>query len=133
RARNVTGVQTCALPISVDPSGTGQRQAGRRPSRIVAPALALGASELAGADDEDVATGDLDALCPSRRVQMLGGDGEGIGQLPGLGFEVATDVEEDSAGDEGCRCVLDAGDEVAIAGNNGLGGPGVPLLVVVVA
>src|SRR5256885_3847084 len=79
RDYKVTGVQTCALPISVDGSDAADRELGERLAEY-------GAAFAVDADDLDARTA-LPA-CDRRRghVRLLGADGEFLILLPGTGF-----------------------------------------------
>src|SRR3954453_1732430 len=58
----------------VQPAGGGEGQAGRVAARIVAPALAAGARQLPGPDDDDVPAADGHAMRLGRRGQVFLGD-----------------------------------------------------------
>src|SRR3954462_13761705 len=85
---------------AVQPVGRGERQTGGVAAGVIAPALATGPGQAAGADPHEVATAHPRglALRRDRRLEVVGSDREAVGKFA-IGAERPADVEQDpSAG-----------------------------------
>src|SRR4051794_34243974 len=116
----------------VQPVGRGERQAGGGAAGVVAPAAALGevaprAGQPAGAHEEQVTAADPRALAlgGDGGLEVLGGDGEAVGQFA-VGADRPTHVQQDAAAGDQAGDGLDAGDGVAVAGDDVAGAAAVP-------
>src|SRR5439155_27340757 len=91
-----------------------------------------GSGQLPGAHQHDVTPADpcRDALGGDRRGQVVGGDSEPIRQLP-VGAEGAADVQQHTPSGDQVGDGLDAGDPVALTGDDVRGVAAVPGLTVV--
>src|SRR4051812_27979812 len=108
----------------VQPVGGGERQPGGGAAGVVAPAASLGdvaagPGQPAGAHADEVAAADAGgpALRGDGGLEVLRGDGEAVGQLA-VGPDRAADVEQHAAAGEPVGDRLDAGDQVAVAGDD---------------